>query len=779
MINRSIVVSPLQKFVEAKQRIGVIFADIDKYVDDSFQFLRDIRKQDPQFVSEAYLSDIGQFETSIKTIRDVLSRDHMKVVFFGRTSNGKSTAINAMLCSKILPSGMGHTTRCFVQVESSPNGQKFVLVENSPEPKNVESIDSLTHALCSNEMAEDSLVRLFWPKNDSKLLQNDVVLVDSPGIDVSPEFDCWIDKHCLDADVFVLVSNAESTLTQTEKNFFHRVNDKLSRPNIFILNNRWDASAVESDMIDKIIKRRLLSIPKVKDQHMKQFVKFLVEDLAVYSSDEARNRVFFVSARETLNHRLKTKGLSVSPAFALADGFQGRILEFENFERQFELCITQTALQTKFESHIAKGKHLSTRTYDIMENVHFAVNREKETVSDEYERKINELIQSQHNYNNFIKEEKFKIEQLAAEVQLKVSAECYEEILRLESVVDAFQRPFYDDQVHILEYKKDLIDHVDQIVTDQLQLRCTGGLLQRILERENEMVVRSTLQLDFGFVLLLASASKFLPENLARRTLTLLQYRQPFKFSFALNCQSLLSDFGEDLRFQFSLSFTRLLGKIMQIRRKRRTKNNAPNAGLFGVDNFIPRSLSRIEMDDDQLPSTSTVASSLGDQADAVLVQSIIYTSASYVANGGVGLILVGGALYRSVGWKVIAGLASIYGLFYLYERLSWNNRTKERSLKHQIRRHLCYKLNQQSETISANCENQVTREVNEVLCRLQEIASQAHCDMKDNVEILEKRIHDLDGLSKIMTHKKNNGKFICTELDMFWKNHLLRAFSK
>ena len=37
----------------------------------------------------------------------------------------------------------------------------------------------------------------------------------SPGIDVSPDLDTWIDKFCLDADVFVLVANAESTLMQT------------------------------------------------------------------------------------------------------------------------------------------------------------------------------------------------------------------------------------------------------------------------------------------------------------------------------------------------------------------------------------------------------------------------------------------------------------------------------------------------------------------------------------------------------------------------------------
>ncbi|KIH53727.1 hypothetical protein ANCDUO_16139 [Ancylostoma duodenale] len=74
----------------------------------------------------------------------------------------------------------------------------------------------------------------------------------SPGVDLSPEFDSWIDKHCLDADVFVLVLNAESTLTQAEKSFFHRVAKKLSKPNVFILNNRWDASAAESEHVEDV-----------------------------------------------------------------------------------------------------------------------------------------------------------------------------------------------------------------------------------------------------------------------------------------------------------------------------------------------------------------------------------------------------------------------------------------------------------------------------------------------------------------------------------------------
>ena len=65
------------------------------------------------------------------------------------------------------------------------------------------------------------------------------------------KFSCF--SYCLDADVFILVANAESTLMLAEKKFFHRVNEKLSKPNIFILNNRWDASASEPELMDEVI----------------------------------------------------------------------------------------------------------------------------------------------------------------------------------------------------------------------------------------------------------------------------------------------------------------------------------------------------------------------------------------------------------------------------------------------------------------------------------------------------------------------------------------------
>ena len=105
-------------------------------------------------------------------------------------------------------------------------------------------------------------------------------------------------RHCLDSDVFVLVANAESTIMLTEKKFFHKVSERLSNPNIFILHNRWDASAGEDEQ------------GQVRNQHKERAVAFLTSELGICTNEEAEDRIFFISAKEALQTRLQeAKGL--------------------------------------------------------------------------------------------------------------------------------------------------------------------------------------------------------------------------------------------------------------------------------------------------------------------------------------------------------------------------------------------------------------------------------------------------------------------------------------
>ncbi len=94
----------------------------------------DVIKSDQNLITNEKYKDIQQLKEKVSRILSIISRDHMKVVFFGRwideivvflrefflsfrTSNGKSTVMNAMLRERILPIGMGHTTNCFLQVK--------------------------------------------------------------------------------------------------------------------------------------------------------------------------------------------------------------------------------------------------------------------------------------------------------------------------------------------------------------------------------------------------------------------------------------------------------------------------------------------------------------------------------------------------------------------------------------------------------------------------------------------------------------------------------------
>lgn len=212
----------------------------------------------------------------------------------------------------------------------------------------MQSIKQLANALCEEKLSESEKIRIFWPRERCSLLRDDVVFVDSPGVDVSPNLDDWIDNHCLNADVFVLVLNAESTMTLAEKSFFHEVSKRLSKPNIFVLNNRWDASANEPE-----------SQESVKAQHQERCIDFLVKELKVNTVKEAEERVFFVSARETLQARLKEAEGLPAHLGALADGFQNRYFEFQDFERKFEECISKSAVRTKFEQHSSRGKSIA------------------------------------------------------------------------------------------------------------------------------------------------------------------------------------------------------------------------------------------------------------------------------------------------------------------------------------------------------------------------------------------------------------------------------------
>ncbi|XP_069753064.1 mitofusin-1-like isoform X2 [Narcine bancroftii] len=729
--------SPLKHFVQAKKKINTIFEQLLEYVNEGARFIEESHQNKglEKITTQQQLSEIKIFASKVAGISEVLARRHMKVAFFGRTSNGKSTVINAMLWDKVLPSGIGHTTNCFLSVEGTDGDKAYLMTEDSEEKKNVKTVNQLAHALHQNEYLDAGcLVRVFWPKSKCALLRDDLVLMDSPGTDVTTELDTWIDKFCLDADVFVLVANSESTLMQTEKQFFYKVNERLSKPNIFILNNRWDASASEPEYMDE-----------VRQQHTDRCVNFLVDELGVMDHAQAENRIFFISAKEAVNARIhKAQGMPEGGG-ALADGFQARLFEFQKFERQFEECISQSAVKTKFEQHTIRAKQIIDTVKKIMDSINVVAAEKRVLSLEEREDHLDQLEFVRSQLTLLSEDCKRKIKLVTEEVETKVSAAMTHEICRLSILVDEFKGDFHSAPSVLRFYKNDLQKHIEAGLGRNLADRCSTAVHASL----------HTAQLE-----IIENFKPLLPLNIQNRVNELLPFHK-FDLSYDLNCNKICADFQENIEFQFSLGWTSLVSRFLGPKNARRA--------LLGLANPTSQFLR-------PLPVTPIVTNA-PELAQENMTQedmiSLVTGLASLTSRTSVGVVVIGGVILRAVGWRLIAIALSSYSLLYMYERLMWTTKAKERTFKRQFVDYATEKLQMVISFTSANCSHQVSQEMSSTFARLCQQVDLTEKNLEEAISNLNKKIELLETTQNRSKLLRNKATWLENELDVFTKQYL------
>lgn len=730
-------VSPLKHFVLAKKKITEIFDQLLCYVTEGAAFVGETYRNPSleNIADEEQVSTMEGFKTKMSVIGEVLARRQMKVAFFGRTSNGKSTVINAMLWDKVLPSGIGHTTNCFLSVEGTDRDKAYLMTEGSEEKKNLKTVNQLAHALHMDENLDAGcLVQVFWPKVKCALLRDDLVLVDSPGTDVTTELDSWIDKFCLDADVFVLVANSESTLMNTEKHFFHKVNEKLSKPNIFILNNRWDASASEPEYMDE-----------VRKQHMERGLNFLVGELKVMEASEAENRIFFVSAKEALNARMNRAQGMPENGGALAEGFQARLQEFQKFEKTFEECISHSAVKTKFEQHTIRAKQITDCVKNIVDEINVNAATKRVSSMEEREDHIDRLNFVQNQINILTDVIKKRITELTKEVENKVSSAMSDEICRLSVLVDEFCSDFHPAPQVLKIYKNELNQHIDDGMGRNLADRCSSAVNLSLQKAQQDMI---------------ENLLPLLPSGIQNQLHILVPYRK-FDLSYDLNCDKLCADFQEDIEFRFSLGWSALVSRFLG--------HKGAHRALLGFSDKIPQSLPCTPS------ATSVPALCQQNVSQEEVMVSLITGLASVTSRTSMGAVIIGGLIWRTVGWRMIALSLGLYGLLYLYERLTWTTKAMERTFKKQFVNYATDKLQMIVSFTSANCSHQVQQEMASTFARLCQQVDITQKNLQEEIECLTKKIEHLDTVQKDAKQLRNKASLLERELNTFTKEYLLR----
>lgn len=237
--------------------------------------------------------------------------------------------------------------------------------------------------------------------------------------------------------------------------------------------------------------KNLINFPQfhfqVKAQHTERCIDFLVRELKVCTPKEAEERVFFVSARETLQGRLAEQNGQPASAGAIAEGFQTRYFEFQDFEKKFEECISKTAVRTKFEQHSLRGKSIAGDMHLMLDNIYERANSIRNKKLETKTTLTNLINDTEAQLMTVTREMKMKIHNMVEEVEQKVSKALNEEIWRLGVLVDEFNLPFHTDPVVLNVYKKEINLHVENGLGLNLRARLSTALAMNIETAQREM----------------------------------------------------------------------------------------------------------------------------------------------------------------------------------------------------------------------------------------------------------------------------------------------------
>ena len=187
--------------------------------------------------------------------------------------------------------------------------------------------------------------------------------------------------------------------------------------------------------------------------------------------------------------------------------YLSRYLEYQQFEKKLEACLSSTAVKTKFAAHTARGRDIVVRegamlgqvrqsfTFSIFDlNLQLQESATAKRNEEAITRKelLDRLDFTERQLEMMTSEMKDKICALVEDVEYKVAKGLSEEIRRLAVLVDEFNDPFHPDPLVVNVYKSKLAHHLESGVGSNLKARLSADLQLNMETQQRDMMDRMT-----------------------------------------------------------------------------------------------------------------------------------------------------------------------------------------------------------------------------------------------------------------------------------------------
>ena len=211
-----------------------------------------------EIVEKPYIQNYPKAFQGLRELSNDIQGDFYTVVVLGEFKRGKSTLVNAILGTKLLPMDVLPETATINAIMYEETPRLTVVHRDGSTRQGEVSYDFLKQYSAREEGSETAQVRYIKIGYPCELLKNRVVLVDTPGVSELNEQRSEVTYQFVPkANAVLFVLDANAPLKKTEKEFIDERLLPLGIRNIIFIINKYDAvdEEEEEEFLDNVKKR--------------------------------------------------------------------------------------------------------------------------------------------------------------------------------------------------------------------------------------------------------------------------------------------------------------------------------------------------------------------------------------------------------------------------------------------------------------------------------------------------------------------------------------------